>query len=138
MAKVSVFSKLAAPAERVWDVIGPFDSISDWHPAIEKSVLESEGKLRLLWLAGGGRAVDQLVVHDDDKRFYRYFSIETPLPVAEFAGKVSVNIGESGAGSIIECSANFAPIGLSETDSIIVIKSVYEAGLENIRIILGE
>lgn len=138
MAKVSVSANFATSAEQVWALIGNFDGMADWHPAVERSELGAGGNLRRLGLAGGGEAVDRLVSHDDEKRTYHYFSVESPLPVAECAGMISVRVGEDGTGSIVEWSANFAPAGFSEPDSKSVIRSVYEAGMDNLRVILGE
>ncbi len=138
MAKVSVSAKFSTSAERVWALIGDFDAMARWHPAVEQSELAAGGMLRRLGLAGGGKVVDRLVSHDDEKRIYRYFSVESPLPVAEYAGMVSVSVGADGTGSIVEMSANFAPAGFSEADSKNVIRSVYEAGIDNLRLILGE
>jgi hypothetical protein len=138
MAKVSVSASFATSAEQVWALIGSFDGMADWHPAVERSELGAGGKLRRLGLAGGGEVVDRLVSHDDKKRIYRYFSVESPLPVAECAGAISVRVGDDGTGSIVEWSANFAPAGFSETDSKSVVRSVYEAGMDNLRMIFGE
>ena len=138
MAKVSVSANFSTSAEQVWALIGGFDAMAQWHPAVEQSELGAGGKLRRLGLAGGGEAVDRLVSHDDKKRVYRYFGVESPLPVAEYAGKLSVSVGEDGTGSIVEMSADFAPAGFSEADSKRVICSVYEAGIDNLRLILGE
>jgi hypothetical protein len=138
MAKVSVSANFATSSEQVWALIGNFDGMADWHPAVERSELGAGGNLRRLCLTGGGAAIDRLVSHDDEKRIYRYFCVESPLPVAECAGAISVRVGEDGTGSIVEWSANFAPAGFSEHDSKSVIRSVYEAGMENLRVILDE
>ena len=60
MTKVSVSANIGVSAEKLWDSIGGFHSISDWHPAIEKCVIEEQGKvtLRRLSLAGDGEIVE--------------------------------------------------------------------------------
>ena len=37
-------TKVGVSAAQLWDIIGGFHSISDWHPAIEKCVIEDQGK----------------------------------------------------------------------------------------------
>jgi hypothetical protein len=138
MTKVSVLSNFATSAELVWALIGNFHGMADWHPAVVRSDMGAGGNLRRLSFSGGGQAVDRLICHDNQKKIYRYFSVESPLPVAECAGAISVNIGEDGTGSIVEWSANFAPAGFSEHDSKCVIRNVYEAGIDNLRVVLGE
>ena len=51
---------------------------------------------------------------------------------------VSVEVGKGGTGSIVELSAEFVPAGFSEADSASVVRSVCEAGIENLKIIFGE
>ena len=62
MTTVSMSTKVGVSAAQLWDIIGGFHSISDWHPAIEKCVIEDQGKvtLRRLSLAGGGEIVERL------------------------------------------------------------------------------
>ncbi len=62
MAKVTMATELPGPAQRVWDLIGGFNTLADWHPAIEKSESEKEGTttLRRLYLAGGGAVLERL------------------------------------------------------------------------------
>ncbi len=51
---------------------------------------------------------------------------------------VSVSVGQDDIGSIVKMTADFAPAGFSEADSKSVVRSVYEAGIDNLRLILGE
>ena len=138
MAKVSVCGNFTTSADQVWSLIGKFGGIANWHPAVKKSNLTPDGAYRQLGLVGGGAVIDRLVSHDDVRRIYRYFSIDSPLPVAEYSGMVSVEVGKGGTGSIVELSAEFVPAGFSEADSASVVRSVCEAGIENLKIIFGE
>ena len=56
MAKVKMETKLVVPANILWDAIGRFGALGDWHPAVEKCVSdgESKGSTRKLSLVGGG------------------------------------------------------------------------------------
>ena len=42
MSKVSTSMKLGVSAKQVWDLIGGFNALPDWHPAVEKSTIEGE------------------------------------------------------------------------------------------------
>lgn len=72
MATVKEELQLSQSADTVWKVIGSFGGLGDWHPAIEKLELEENGKLRRLYLAGGGLIVERLEAHDDKARSYSY------------------------------------------------------------------
>ena len=58
MTKVSMNTKLNVSAYEAWRLIGGFNALPDWHPAVEKSELTEEGQMRTLSLAGGGTIVN--------------------------------------------------------------------------------
>ena len=75
MSKVSMKTSVDAPVAKVWQTVGGFNALPNWHPAVEQSDLESGGKRRRLKLAGGGeryriRQGAYRVVYsvDDDRR----------------------------------------------------------------------
>ncbi|VTZ27500.1 Polyketide cyclase / dehydrase and lipid transport (fragment) [Methylocella tundrae] len=57
--KVSKSIEIAAPPEKVWETIGEFCGIADWHPVVEKCELSTRGEtqIRTLSLKGGGSIV---------------------------------------------------------------------------------
>ena len=90
MSKVSMKSEVPAGAEQIWKLIGQFNALPDWHPAVEKSELEEGGQVRKLTLAGGGTIVERLVSSDDDERVYTYTIESSPLPVANYQATIRV------------------------------------------------
>jgi uncharacterized protein YndB with AHSA1/START domain len=135
MTKVSLSTKLAAPADKVWKVIGGFDALPDWHPAIKASKLDAGGHVRTLDLAGGGSVTEKLETFDDKKHVYSYSITDSPLPVANYVATLKVS--EDGKGSMIEWSSEFSPAGASETEARKVIEGVYQAGFENLKKMFG-
>ena len=81
MAKVSLNTRLGVSADKAWELIGGFNTLPDWHPAVEKSELEKEGQERTLTLAGGAKIVEKLVRSDDAERVYSYSILDSPFPV---------------------------------------------------------
>ena len=55
---VTVTSSMSPAA--LWKKVGDFCGIGDWHPAVEKCVLSTDGKQRTLALKGGGALVEAL------------------------------------------------------------------------------
>ena len=43
MAKVNLTTELPVPVDTVWGMIGNFNSLARWHPAVEKSEETKEG-----------------------------------------------------------------------------------------------
>ena len=135
MTKVSMSTRLGVPAGTVWDTIGGFNTLADWHPAIEKSELEGGGTVRKLSLAGGGTVVETLEEHDDGSRTYSYRIDDSPLPVADYRARIKVN--DEGEGCSVDWTSEFEPAGAPEAEAQKVIQDVFEAGLENLKKMFG-
>lgn len=80
MTKVNMKTQVPVSADKLWELIGQFNGLPNWHPAIEKSELEEDGKVRRLTLVGGGSIVERLERVDDNEHLYRYSILESPLP----------------------------------------------------------
>ncbi|MFQ5775136.1 MAG: SRPBCC family protein [Kiloniellaceae bacterium] len=139
MTRVNVTQELPVPAQAVWGVIGGFNALPDWHPAVAKSETSQEGgtTTRTLTLAGGGTIVERLERVDDKERTYSYSILSGPLPVADYTATLRVRENESGQGCTVEWSSDFAPSGAPEGDAVAAIRGVYEAGFENLRKMFG-
>ena len=140
MTKVNLSTQLAVPAQAVWSVIGSFNGLPDWHPAIEKSeqTEEAGATVRTLSLAGGGTIVERLERVDDTERSYTYSILSGPLPVADYVATLRVRANEGGLGCTIEWSSEFTPSGAPENDAAAAIRGVYEAGFENLKRMFGD
>lgn len=136
MAKVNMSTDLKVAPQQVWDLIGGFNTLPDWHPAVEKSELTEEGSMRTLSLVGGGTITEKLVRKSDDERVYTYTIENSPLPVANYTSTISVK--DDGKGNAhVEWSSEFNPEGASESDAVEVIKGIYQAGFDNLNKIFG-
>ena len=135
MPKVSMSTDLNVSADDVWKLIGGFNALPDWHPAIEKSELTEEGQTRTLSLAGGGTIVEKLERIDEGARTYSYSIVESPLPVSNY--KSTIKVSGEGSNSTIEWSSEFDTPGGVEQDAINAIQGVYQAGFDNLKKMFG-
>ncbi len=136
MAKVDMKTDLNVSADEVWKLIGGFNTLPDWHPAIEKSELEEEGSMRRLSLAGGGTVVEKLVKLDDKERVYTYSIIDSPLPVKNY--EATIRVKDDGAGNTsVEWSSEFEAEGAAENEAMDVIAGIYQAGFDNLKKMFG-
>ena len=139
MAKVSMSMDLGAQAKSVWDMIGGFNALPNWHPAVEKSEIEGDGKgsIRTLHLVGGGKITERLEQLDEDGRSYSYSILSSPLPVANYTSTIRLKeTGDSGK-CVVEWESDFEPAGAPENDAVQAIQGVYAAGLENLKKMFG-
>lgn len=136
MAKVSMQSPVNMSADELWRLIGQFNAIPDWHPAVSSSKLEDGGRIRRLSLLGGGEIVERLEQIEEGDRLYRYSIISGPLPVANYTATLRVK--EDGEGkAVVEWSSEFDPAGATETDATAAVQDIYRMGFENLRKMFG-
>jgi hypothetical protein len=134
MAKVDMSLTLNAPAQAVWELIGGFNALSRWHPAVAKSEETKEGgkTLRRLSLQGGGTIVEVLEGRDDGVRRYSYTIESGPLPVSQYRSELSVR--EDGAKSCtVHWRSSFEPKGAAEAQAVEAIRGVYQAGFDALK-----
>ncbi len=131
MSTVKTSTTVPVPAEKVWEAIGNFNALPEWHPGVEKSTLEDGGKVRRLKLLNGAELVERLEQHDDDEYTYTYSVVAGPLPVMNYSSTIKVRPTEDG-GAEIEWSGDFEPVGAA-AEAAKTIQNVYESGLENLQ-----
>ncbi len=139
MTKVSMSADLGVPAEQVWEMIRGFNALPDWHPGIEKSEIEGEGRgsVRTLHLLGGGTITERLEAIDDTGKAYTYSIVSSPLPVANYTATIRLVDKADGSGCRVEWESDFQAAGAPEGDAVAAIQGVYQAGLDNLKKMFG-
>ena len=138
MSKVSLDQVLPVPADVVWGVVGQFNGLPEWHPAVEKSEVSQEGgkRQRTLSLAGGAQIVENLETLDDGARCLDYSIVSAgPLPVTNYKSRIEVR--PEGAGCRITWSSEFDAEGAPATDAEAAVRGIYEAGFQNLKTMFG-
>ena len=137
MARKIATLKLDAPAGTVWDLIGGFNSLPDWQPAVAKSVLVDDGRVRRLTMADGNTIVQTLLWSDDDERAHSYSMEESHLPVANYVGTLRVMEEDDGAACRVEWSCTFDPAGVAADDARRTIAEIHRRGLDRLKALFG-
>lgn len=135
MTKVTVATKVVAPAEEVWRLVGGWNGLPAWHPAVETSVIEEGGHKRRLKLADGSEITEQLEKFDGEARTYTYSIVASPLPLSDYRSTITVK--REGEKSTIEWSTTFKPLGIAETELARSLEEFYQSGFDNLRKLLG-
>ena len=130
--EVSKTLTVDAPPAKVWQTVGDFCGIGQWHPAVEKCEPASKGgkQLRTLSLKGGGSIHEEQLSRDDKAMAYSYAILESPLPVSDYKSTLSVT--PEGAGSKLVWTGSFKAKGAPDAKAEEVIGGIYEAGLAGI------
>jgi hypothetical protein len=114
----------AAPAD-VWALIGGFQALPDWHPAVATSTRADIGGVehRRLGLAGGGEIVEKYL--GGDAMSYGYEIVESPLPLADYKSIIAVT--GSGGKTAVVWSSTFEGTADGAAD---IVAGIYQAGLD--------
>ena len=132
--EVSISTDLDARPGDIWAVVGGFNALADWHPAIVASEQSGKGPgaTRVLTLGDGASIEEHQTARDDDAREYSYIILSGPLPVANYASTISVSEGENG-GSVVTWSSSFEAAGVTDEEASAIITGMYVAGSEALK-----
>ena len=120
---------VTAPPEQVWQVIGDFCAIADWHPVVGQCAQSEQNgvAMRTLTTVDSGVLVEKRVQYSDEGMSYTYEIVESPLPVTDYVSTLAVMAGADG--SLITWSGEFAAKDAPDEQAIEVISGIYQTGL---------
>ncbi|MGO9132573.1 MAG: SRPBCC family protein [Methylovirgula sp.] len=112
----------------MWKKIGGFCDIANWHPAVAKCDLSTDGKERTLSLKGGGTIVEDLVKWSDKAHSYTYKIKTSPLPVEGYVSTIKVTA--HGKGSVVSWSGHYKAKGAPPAKAKEAIDGIYKSGVD--------
>ncbi|HEX2841612.1 SRPBCC family protein [Hyphomicrobium sp.] len=128
-------TKTEAERKALWEKIGGWCAIKDWHPAVAACDESKEGDatFRTLTLKDGGKIKEKLV--DTGTTSYRYEIIESPLPVKNYEAQFSVTPDDDDLDEInVSWSATYDPAdGKEDKEARKVIDGIFKDGIESIK-----
>jgi Polyketide cyclase / dehydrase and lipid transport len=128
--EVSATAMVPGKPKEVWNKIGSFCSIKDWHPVVAKCQKSKDGgaTFRTLTTKDGGTIKEKLLKKTDHS--YTYEIIESPLPVQNY--KATISVAADGDQTKVEWKGTFDAKGASDDDAKKVVSGIYQAGLDNL------
>lgn len=133
-------SKLDEERKALWDKLGGWCSIKEWHPAVTACEESKEGDttFRTLTLKDGGKIKEKLL--DRAAMSYRYEIIESPFPVKNYEAQFSVTPDDDDLDEInVVWSATYDPAdGKEAKEARSAIDGVFKAGIDNIKATNGK
>ncbi|TDD45966.1 SRPBCC family protein [Nonomuraea terrae] len=135
----STFASIDLPVspDRVWRLIGGFDSLPDWLPFVTSSELGEGGRVRRLVTGQGDTIVERLETFDDQARTYSYSIVEGPFPVSAYHSTLAVHPADEGECCHVEWSGTFTPDGAGEEEVVALFNRIYTDGLDALKRALG-
>ncbi len=116
-----------------WALLGDFNGLNRWHPAVAASDLSGDGRnngaKRVLTLGDGAKINETLVDYNDSGMAYTYKITESPLPVSDYVSTIKVEPNDKGT-STVTWSSNFNSAGVDDAKAVEIISGVYDGGLQ--------
>lgn len=118
----------------VWEKVGGWCAIKDWHPALAACEETKEGDIvrRILTLKDGGKIKEKLTGQTKDS--YSYVIEESPLPVKNYSAtfKMIPDADDDDEVNLV-WTAKFEASGKSDKEATDVITGVFTGGLAGIK-----
>lgn len=135
MTAVKMKEHYDADADKVWQVIGNFQTLHDWHPMVSKSESKEGGTVRKLTLPDGSSVTETLKEHSNKARSYTYAITQSALPVSNYVATIRVTPDKKG-GCTVEWSSDFEAHA-AESDVVKGMEQLYQSGFDNLRKMFG-
>jgi mxaD protein len=121
-----------APAT-VWKMVGDFNALDVWHPAVTRSTAtgNAPGATRLLTLGNGATISEELLARDPAKYSYSYSILKSPLPVRNYKSTLQLSPTPDGK-TLMRWSSTFEAEGADDAKAQEVIQGIYDAGLAKV------
>ncbi|MFE9997271.1 SRPBCC family protein [Streptomyces avermitilis] len=137
MATTAAHIDVQVSPDRVWQLIGGFDSLPDWLPYIPVSKLSEGGRVRSLANEDGDVIVERLEAFDNKARSYTYSILSAPFPVTDYLSTLTVHGVPGEGGSRVEWSGSFTPVGVADDEAVALFQGIYADGLDALKQTLG-
>ncbi len=119
----------------VWKLVGNFNALDVWHPAVTSSSVNGNGTKvgtrRLLTLGDGATILEALTSYSAAKTSYSYSILKSPLPVANYKSTLTLTPVDEGH-TLMKWSSTFDANGASDEQATAVIAGIYDAGLAKV------
>ena len=138
MTQVKVVEKVAASADKVFQLLGDFGGVKVGGPVESFEVKgEGVGAVRTIGF-GGEKIVERQDRYEPEQRIMAY-SITSeggPLPVSDYSATITV-IDDGDGSCTVDWTGNFEPRGVPEDQAKEIVKGIYTGGIQGARETLG-
>lgn len=140
MSEVKVSERVAAPAAKVWAVLGDFGGVTKWGGSmLESCRVEGAGvgAVRTIGLAGGGSIQERCEGYDAPGRALTYSIVgQSPIPIRNYLS--TCRVIETGANECrVDWEGRFEPAGIPEDQAQDMVRGIYTGAIATVRKLLA-
>ena len=134
MPHISETATIPRDPETLWNEIGRFGSVGEWHPMLDSVDTFGVGMdvIRIARAKGGGEQIERLQSVDALQRVYRYTMERTSMPVCDYTGEFRIEPADDAA-SRITWSASFELTPEGDGRAVEAVRKFLHAGTESLR-----
>lgn len=122
-------------AATVWKLVGNFNALDVWHPAVVNSALNGTGtkvgSRRLLTLGDGATILEALTSYSAAKTSYSYSILKSPLPVSNYVSTLTLKPVDEGH-TLMKWTSTFDANGVPDDKATEIIGGIYDAGMAKV------
>lgn len=129
MPRITETATIGMDPETLWNEIGEFGSVGDWHPMLESTETRGQGQgaVRIAHAKAGGDQVERLQTLDPERHLYRYTMESSPMPVRDYSGEFRIDAAGSAASTVV-WSARFELTPDGDGKTIEAVRQFLHAG----------
>jgi len=139
MPRITESTTIGLDPDTLWDEIGGFGSVGDWHPMLNSVEVfgEGTGALRIAHAKAGAAQAERLQTLDPARHLYRYSMEKTSMPVRDYRGEFRIDPAGD-AGSTVIWSAQFELTPDGDGRTVESVRHFLHAGTESLGRRFGE
>lgn len=126
MMNVELEQVVHASTQEVWDIVGEFGDLDQWHPLVPNCSLNDDGTIRTIDTPPTP-AVERLIRENPDERWHEYTLDDGPMPIRTYRAIVGVR-EESDERCVLYYQAECEPDGVGEAKLRQILTSFFSAG----------
>jgi len=140
MSEVKVSERVAAPAAKVWELLGDFGGIAKFGGTMLQSCRvegSGVGAVRTIGLPGNQSIQERCDAYDAAGRALTYSIIgKSPIPVRDY--RSTCRVVETGANECrVDWEGRFEPDGVPEEQAQGLVRGIYTGAIAGVRKLLG-
>jgi Polyketide cyclase / dehydrase and lipid transport len=133
MPNVKEVAATMIDADTLWQRVGNFGSIAQWHPHLSRMTVSDEpaGQVRLLYLKTGGEQLERLQAIDAAHHTYRYRIERASLPVRDYIGEFRIEAADTQMSRVV-WEADFTLADEHDDRTVAAVRSFLREGVASI------
>jgi len=133
MPRITESTTIGLDPDTLWNEIGAFGSVGEWHPLLNSVEVfgEGAGALRIAHAKAGAAQAERLQTFDPAHHLYRYSMEKTSMPVRDYHGEFRIDRCGDDASTVI-WSAQFELTPDGDGRTVESVRHFLHAGTESL------